>query len=128
MIAKKFKLTITEPVPAGLYKARLEDINSFTGSDGSEALKFEWELLEGPYAGRIITGLVNPLLSPKSKLLKWTLAHLQMNTLPKDYELDPNDLIGHEVILAVGLEPRRDGAGNWNKVEGVHPAAVTEAA
>src|SRR5438046_1699177 len=97
-------------LPAGMYRSRLETITNLETTYGT-ALKFAWQVREGEEQGETISALANKKLLPKSKLATWAKAHLGVLTFPEGFVLKLSTLIGKEVFITLGVEPRSDGTG-----------------
>jgi hypothetical protein len=107
-------------LPAGMYRCRLEAISNLETQYGT-ALKFHWKVSDGEVAGEEITALCNKKLLPKSKLATWAKAHLNVPSFPDGFVLKLGQLIGRDIFLTLGVEPRADGMGERNVVRAVDP-------
>lgn len=107
-------------LPAAMYRARLETISTEEMQFGPTVI-FQWRVVEGEQAGEEVWGFATQKAFPKSKLTTWSKAHLNLSTFPDDFVLKLGALVGKEVFLSVGVEPRADGGGERNVVRAVDP-------
>nr|DAN07345.1 MAG TPA: Protein of unknown function (DUF669) [Caudoviricetes sp.] len=94
------------PIDSGRYRATVFDISREVGKNsGKPYLKWCFQICEGePFAGRRLWD--NTSLSDNAK---WRLVQVLKACgidVPKGHlQLNPNDLLGKELIIMVGLEP-----------------------
>lgn len=111
-------------LPSGMYRCRLETISNLETTYGT-ALKFHWRVVGGDADGEAVSGLANKKLLPKSKLATWARAHLNVPAFPDSFVLKLSSLIGREVSITLGVEPRSDGGGERNVIRAVDPIRAT---
>jgi hypothetical protein len=111
-------------LPAGMYRCKLREISNLETQFGP-SLRFQWTVVSGEEEGEEVSGLANKKLLPKSKLASWAKAHLNIPTFPDGFVLKLSSLIGREVFVTLGVEPRNDGGGDRNVIRAVDPIATT---
>ena len=106
-----------DALPTGSYKVVLTGIEEKVGQFG-EQFRLSLEVLEGEYEGRRLTAWCSPVLSPKSKLTRWTSA-LMGDELPEG-PLDLDWLINRTAVADVLEVEGKDGA-TFSKVMEIRP-------
>jgi hypothetical protein len=109
-----------ETTPPGMYKAQLEAIDNDDGEFGP-TLRFKWKIIEGDEKDSNIVGWCSKKLAPKSKLGNWTKAHLNMTSFDEDFVLKLSTLLNTQVLITLGVEPRKDGTGDRNIIRSIDP-------
>lgn len=103
-----------ELMETGRYKAKVKAITPETGQYG-EQLKWQFEVIEEPYAGQTLSGWTNLSMNTTGKLVLWGCAALN-ETPSDDTEFDTDDLVGKTVELTVIEKTGKDGKV-YNKIE-----------
>jgi hypothetical protein len=113
--------TKSEPIPAGLYAATIEDVAQETGKFG-EQLKVKFLIEEEGFEGKVLAGWASLAFSPKSKLYGWVrCAVFGGRDVPADYQVfDSDHLIGRRVFLSVDTA-KGDNGEIYNKVKDLLP-------
>lgn len=113
-------LTTFVVLEPGIYNARLENIGEMAGTFGP-TLIFSWVVLDGDYVNETFDGLCSKTFGTRSKLYKWACAHMGVTTFPEGYILQLRQLLHKQVVITLGVEARKDGTGDRNKVEAITP-------
>lgn len=99
-------------IPPGTYQARLAGIYRKTSDAFGAFLAWDFELS----SGSIVGGATSENSGPKSKAGAWIAALLGRKLEPGE-RVTPDDLVGRDVLVVVGLN-----AQDWPKVDNVLPA------
>jgi len=121
-VADELEFETYHVLPQGLYNAELKEITGKEFEFGP-CYQFRWRVLDGENVGAVISGLANKRLTPKSKLSKWSKAHLGIAAFSPGFKLKLSDMIGKRVAIMLDVEPRRDGQGDRNAITAI--TAVT---
>lgn len=105
----------------GEYSAVISSLEETTGEYGPQ-LKIKFLLTDPAYAGNELTAWASATFTPKSKLYGWTRAAFGVDTVPKTYNFNSDDLVNRPVRLVVVRKTKEDGS-EFNRVDGVLPAA-----
>jgi len=100
MLIRKEKYVVPED---GTYVAEVTNIEEWSSAQNPEygvSLRFSFRVLEEPYVGSIITGLVSAQWREGNKLDKW-LSALGLAGAQIDTELDPGMLKGRQCQITV---------------------------
>lgn len=113
------------PLPAGKYLCRLIGIEEASTQHGDEMWKLRFEVIKGPYAGRLIFD--NLVFSEAAlKRAKLICSRLGLD-VSKELDLSPELIKGRVGILTVEVEPYEDSEGR-TKQRNVVPFAGYERA
>lgn len=117
-----YELKVYEIVSAGLYPAKVEEVEEADGNWGP-FLKFVFRL----QGGATVTGCASAKFSTKSKLYKWVRAILlNGEPAPKGFRLRTADLVGRYCQVQVGVDTDAEGE-RFNSIEAVYPPAQAQA-
>ncbi len=105
-----------EPLPPGLYVAKLLDIESRESGNG-EYRRWSWEILEGPYAGCKVYANTSTNFGPQAKARQW-VENILGRELEAGERIDIKDLGGGRHHLMVE-NVKRDGR-TFDNVSAVH--------
>jgi hypothetical protein len=121
----RIEQTKYEPIPEGMYRAKIEGIEQETGKFG-EQLKFKFVLdpLEGFREGKYLLAWCSAKFSPKTKLYQWT--HAILGNIDSGYVFDSDDLLNKPVMLVIGQRPAADG-NKYDCIESIKPDRVPAA-
>jgi len=113
--------TESQPIPAGLCAATVENVAQETGKFG-EQLKVKFLIDEVGFEGKTLTGWTNQTFSPKSKLFSWVKAAVfGGRDIPKTYQVfDADHLLGRRVLLSVDTVESPEGE-TYNKIKDLLP-------
>lgn len=113
--------TETQPIPASIYAATIENIEQAEGKFGPQ-IKAKFLIEEEGFEGKTLTGWASLTFSPKSKLYGWVQAAVfGGRDVPASYKVfDSDHLIGRRVFLSVTTEKGSDGE-LYNKVKDLLP-------
>ncbi len=113
------------PLPAGKYLCRLVGVEEASTQHGDEMWKLRFEVLKGPYAGRLIFD--NLVFSDAAlKRAKLICSRLGLD-VSKELDLTPETIKGRVATLTVEVEPYEDAEGR-TKQRNVVPFAGYERA
>ena len=104
------------PLPPGLYVARLLDIESRESENG-EYRRWSWEILEGPEAGRQVYANTSINFGPQAKARQW-VENVLGRSLEAGEQVGTEDLVGDKHHLMVE-NVKRDGR-TFDNVSTVH--------
>jgi hypothetical protein len=120
-----FTATDTADYEAGVYRARLVDLETTEGSVVDDKtgrprpyIKWTFELLEEGYEARTIRGNSSTNFGPQAKARAWAGALLG-RTIAAGEQVGEDDLIGKDCDLMVTLEETDRGV--FAKVDSVNP-------
>lgn len=120
-----FTATDTADYEAGVYRARLVDLETAEGSVADEKtglprpyIKWTFELLEDGYEGRTIRGNSSMNFGPLAKARAWAAALLR-RAIAAGEQVGEKELLGRECDLMVTLE--ENDRGTFAKVDSVNP-------
>jgi len=116
---KTLKFSEADTKKRGVYAAIVDSVDEDDGKFGPQ-LKFIFKITEGRYDGQTVWGWCGQSLTPKSKLTSWLPALLPEAKIGKGFELDPNDLVGQECKIVLGLKTGDDGIER-NVIESLLP-------
>lgn len=105
-----------EPVPPGLQVGKLLDIE-FRESVNGGYYRWSWEILEGPYAGRIVYANTSTNFGPQAKARQW-VENILGRELKAGEQVDTEDLVGGKHHLMIE-NVQRDGR-TFDNVSAVH--------
>jgi hypothetical protein len=108
----------------GIYRARVNSIEADEGQFGPQ-VKFEFEILDEPYADRTLVGWCSAKFSVRTKLFKWTRGILGRR-IQVDERFDSDKLVGRECRLSVTIKIRADDGTEFNKIDEVLEAIVKD--
>ena len=113
------------PVPAGKYLCRLVGLEEASTQNGDEMWKLRFEVIKGPYAGRLIFD--NLVFSEAAlKRAKLICSRLGLD-VSKELDVTPELIKGRVAMLTVEVEPYEDAEGR-TKQRNVVPFAGYERA
>jgi hypothetical protein len=113
------------PLPAGKYLCRLIGLEEASTQHGDEMWKLRFEVIKGPYAGRLIFD--NLVFSDAAlKRAKLICSRLGLD-VSKELDLTPELIKGRVATLTVEIEPYEDAEGR-TKQRNVVPFAGYERA
>jgi hypothetical protein len=107
-----------QPVPDAIYPAEVVKITNMVSKFG-ESFRISFKITKamlGISEGQVVSGLVNAVLTPKSKLNKWLMAAGVKTEVGKDVNLD--DMLGKNVFIEV------EQKGDFSNVVDVKSAAA----
>lgn len=124
-----------DPIPAGDYTAKITEALVKKTKDGTgEYINVRYDIIGPKHEGRVIFGMIN--ISNSSQRAE-EIGRQQLGNLLRAIGLpkieDSDELLGHDVVIKVKVDPAKDGydAKNtvtaWKAVEGgsvPKPAAV----
>jgi hypothetical protein len=116
-IVLEVKPTAIQPPILGTFKARLVKIERMPTRLG-EALRWHFELLEGPYKGNIVTGLTSMKTGPRAKAFVWFAT---LGGKIEGGKMKLNSVIGKECKVDVQPRQGRFGGVTFNNVVNVYP-------
>lgn len=122
------KKTVYEPVDAGIYLARVDDVVVEEGQFGQQ-LKWHFGIQEPGLEDKTLIGWCSATFSPKSKLWSWSKALLFGGREIPDYfdEIDTQKFIGTQAQLVVAMERGNDGT-LYNRIKDVLPVRTQQPA
>jgi hypothetical protein len=109
-------------IPTGEYMAAVLSADVEAGQYGPQ-VRFNFQIEDGPAAGQLVTAWASARFSSTAKLYRWAAA-LFGQSIPGDYDLDTDHLIGRRCRLTVVEKERPDGS-TFAKVEAVRAVAAT---
>jgi hypothetical protein len=114
-----YTATDYEPVPPGLYTARLEKIEEATSQHG---IYFRWQFIiedEGEYKGRKVYANVSDKFGPQSKARRWC-EQMIGRAIRKGEQFDTDTLLGRSYHIMVSNTPEDERGRVYDNVENVH--------
>jgi hypothetical protein len=123
---KTIKFNEYETLKRGVYPATVDSIDEDEGQYGPQ-LKFIFRITSGKYVDKKVFAWASPTLTPKSKLTTWMSAIAPKAVLGPGFELDPDDLVGRDVQIVLGLKAGNDGVER-NVIESLLPIDEEEEA
>ena len=115
----KFTATDYEPVPPGLYTARLAEINEAQSQHGTY---YPWVFViedEGEFEGRRVRANVSDKFGPSSKAGRWC-EQLMGRAIRNGELFDTDVLLGHPYHIMVTNTPEDERGRVYDNVENVH--------
>ncbi len=112
----KIAQKVYEVLPTGDYPAEIIQVDLTDGQFGQQ-LKFSFDLLG---KNQTLWGWASASFTTKSKLYGWTRAAFGGKSIPANYGLDTDHLIGRRVLLTVVVARKEDGT-EFNKIQDVRP-------
>lgn len=116
---KPIKYNEPQVLKRGVYPSRVASVDEDDGQYGPQ-LKIIFELTEGRARGQQVFGWCSQTLTPKSKLTQWATALMPGVTIGRGYALNPDDLVGCEAQLVLGIKVGTDGVER-NAIESLLP-------
>ena len=114
-----------EPIPSGIYQAKIEAIEPENGIYGPQLkFKFVFASLEGFQEGKFLHAWCSQKFTPKSKLYSWTASIL--GKIAPDYIFDSDDLLNRDVMVVIGQHMGSDGVTLYDIIEAIKPVSTTE--
>jgi len=114
-----YTATDYEPVPPGLYTARLEEINEAQSQHG---IYYRWRFViedEGEYNGREVYANVSDKFGPQSKARRWC-EQMVGRVVRKGEQFDTDVLLGQPYHIMVSNTPEDERGRVYDNVENVH--------
>lgn len=105
---------IGEPLPAGKYRAKLDEVKVKTGNDSGEPY-WEWEFRLVDPEGQNRKAWVTTTLKDGSE---WKLKEV-FHALGWSTDSDTDEMIGEECILSLRIITQQQGANAGNKINSV---------
>jgi hypothetical protein len=118
-MAPTFTATDYEPVPPGLYTARLEEIKEAQSQHGTY---YPWVFViedEGEFEGRRVRANVSDKFGPQSKARRWC-EQMIGRAIRKGELFDTDVLLGHSYDITVTNTPEDERGRVYDNVENVH--------
>jgi hypothetical protein len=115
----KYRATDYEPVPPGLYTARLEQIEEATSQHGAY---YPWIFViedEGEFRGRKVRANVSDKFGPSSKARRWC-EQMIGRAIRKGELFDTDVLLGQSYHITVSNTPEDERGRVYDNVEDVH--------
>ena len=115
----KYTATDYEPVPPGLYTARLEKIEEASSQHGTY---FRWQFLiedEGEHENRKVFANVSDKFGPQSKARRWCEQMID-RAIRKGEQFDTDTLLGKSYHIMVSNTPEDERGRVYDNVENVH--------
>ena len=97
----------TEPLPTGEYRVKVAELTTVEGRYG-EQLRWRLQVVQGDYAGRLLTAFCNPSGNPASKCGRWVAALLG-RSLQTGEQIELATLVGKEARAVVIVKVAADG-------------------
>jgi hypothetical protein len=114
-----YKATDYDPVPPGLYTARLEDTEEATGEHG---IYYRWQFViedEGEHEGRKVFANVSDKFGPQSKARRWC-EQMIGRVIRKGEQFDTDALLNKSYHIMVSNTPEDERGRVFDNVENVH--------
>ena len=114
-----YMATDYEPVPPGLYTARLEQIEEATSQHGAY---YPWIFViedEGEFQGRKVRANVSDKFGPSSKARRWC-EQMTGRSIRKGEHFDTDVLLGHAYHITVSNTPEDERGRVYDNVDNVH--------
>jgi hypothetical protein len=114
-----YTATDYEPVPPGLYTARLEKIEEATSQHGSY---YRWQFViedEGEHEDRKVYANVFDKFGPQSKARRWC-EQMIGRAIRKGAQFDTDTLLGQSYHIMVSNTPQDERGRVYDNVENVH--------
>jgi hypothetical protein len=102
-----------DPLPGGVYPARVGEAELKTASTGKPMIEVIWEVTEGEFAGRKVWD--NIVTSVQFKIKQYA----DLAGIASGAELDTNDLVGTEALLTL-IQQEYEGEPR-NKIKKIEP-------
>jgi hypothetical protein len=118
-MAPTFTATDYEPVPPGLYTARLEEIKEAQSQHGTY---YPWVFViedEGEFEGRRVRANVSDKFGPQSKARRWC-EQMIGRAIRKGEQFDTDALLGQSYHIMVSNTPEDERGRVHDNVENVH--------
>jgi hypothetical protein len=115
----RYTATDYEPVPPGLYTARLEEIEEATGEHGTY---YRWPFViedEGEHEGRKVFANVSDKFGPQSKARRWC-EQMIGRVIRKGEQFDTDVLLNKSYHIMVSNTPEDERGRVYDNVENVH--------
>jgi len=120
-----YTATDYEPVPPGLYTARLEEIKEAHSERG---LYFRWGFIiedEGEHGGRKVFANVSDKFGPQSKARRWC-EQMIGRAIRKGERFDTDVLLGQDYHIMVNNTPEDERGRVYDNVQDVHRVRPAE--
>jgi hypothetical protein len=120
-----YTATDYEPVPPGLYTARLEKIEEATSQHG---LYFRWCFViedEGEHEDRKVYANVSDKFGPQSKARRWCEQMID-RAIRKGEQFDTDTLLGNSYHVMISNTPEDERGRVYDNVENVHAVRSKE--
>ena len=114
-----YTATDYEPVPPGLYTARLEKIEEATSQHG---IYYRWQFViedEGEQEDRKVYANVSDKFGPQSKARRWC-EQMIGRAIRKGEQFDTDALLGQSYHIMVANTPEDERGRVYDSVENVH--------
>ena len=124
-MAPTFTATDYEPVPPGLYTARLEEI---TEAHSAHGIYYPWVFIiedEGEFEGRRVRANVSDKFGPQSKARRWCEQMIE-RAIRKGEQFDTDALLGRSYHIMVTNTPENERGRVYDNVENVHAVRAKE--
>jgi hypothetical protein len=120
-----YTATDYEPVPPGLYTARLEKIEEATSTLGTY---YRWQFViedEGEQEDRKVFANVSDKFGPQSKARRWC-EQMIGRAIRKGEQFDTDPLLGQSYHIMVSNTPEDERGRVYDNVENVHAVREKE--
>src|SRR5215213_8644501 len=120
-----YTATDYEPVPPGLYTARLEQIEEATSAHGTY---YRWQCViedEGEHEDRKVFTNVSDKFGPQSKARRWCEQMID-RAIRKGEQFDTDALLGQSYHIMVSNTPEDERGRVYDNVENVHAVRAEE--
>jgi hypothetical protein len=114
-----FTATDYEPVPPGLYTARLEEIKEAQSQHGTY---YPWVFIiedKGEFEGRRVRANVSDKFGPQAKARRWA-EQMISRPIRKGEQFDTDALLGQSYHIMVSNTPEDERGRVYDNVENVH--------
>ena len=114
-----YTATNYEPVPPGLYTARLEKIEEATSQHG---VYYRWQFViedEGEHEDRKVFANVSDKFGPQAKARRWC-EQMIGRAIRKGEQFDTDSLLGQSYHIMVSNTPEDERGRVYDNVENVH--------
>jgi hypothetical protein len=114
-----YTATEYEPVPPGLYTARLEKIEEATSQHGTY---YRWQFViedDDEFEGREVYANVSDKFGPQSKARQWC-EQMIGRTIRKGEQFNTDVLLGHSYHIMVTNTPEDERGRVYDNVDNVH--------
>ncbi len=120
-----YMATDYEPVPPGLYSARLEKIEEATSQHGTY---YRWQFMiedEGEHEDRKVFANVSDKFGPQSKARRWC-EQMIGRAIRKGEQFDTDALLNKSYHIMVSNTPEDERGRVYDNVENVHRVRLKE--
>lgn len=119
----KLKQTFVRTYPVGEYVARIGNITTKPGDFGPQ-FQLPFHLTQMDPDSSPVLGWCSQTFSNKSKLYAWTKAAFGGGEIPREYNLDTDDLVNKLVLITLVIRTRDDGT-QFNRIDSLRAIPET---